>query len=205
MDFVAALKLCQQGLDVWKSQEHNYKWWRRIDGTPIPNDLLVCIAEAVRDAVQTDSAQGQAVADSLSAIVRGMLASAERTSDPRGLRIPILTMDALWGAVNAGALEALRVAVSAPAANGDQRMCHALGEICPGCPHYYGRADVCAYADLASTDDVNAFREAIRLARNDMAALLPDPSNPDFTLACPNKADAECLTETYNRLTEALQ
>lgn len=58
MDFVAALKLCQQGLDVWKSQEHNYKWWRRIDGTPIPNDLLVCIAEAIRDAVQTDSAQG---------------------------------------------------------------------------------------------------------------------------------------------------
>lgn len=44
MDFVKILATCQVGLDRWKSKPHNANWWKRIDGTPIPNDLLVCIA-----------------------------------------------------------------------------------------------------------------------------------------------------------------
>jgi len=28
----------------------------------------------------------------------------------------------------------------------DTRVCHAGGDECPGCPHYYGKADVCRYA-----------------------------------------------------------
>jgi hypothetical protein len=45
MNFGEALDLAQEGLARWKDKEHNAKWWRRIDGTPIPNDLLVNIAE----------------------------------------------------------------------------------------------------------------------------------------------------------------
>ena len=45
MTFGEALDIAKHGLDIWKGKEHNAKWWRRIDGTPIPNDLIVCIAE----------------------------------------------------------------------------------------------------------------------------------------------------------------
>ena len=36
--------IAQRGFDTWKAKEHNKKWFRLIDGTPIPNDLVVCIA-----------------------------------------------------------------------------------------------------------------------------------------------------------------
>jgi hypothetical protein len=36
--------IAQRGFDKWKAKEHNKKWFRLIDGTPIPNDLVVCIA-----------------------------------------------------------------------------------------------------------------------------------------------------------------
>jgi hypothetical protein len=52
MDFVEAMKAAEAGLSTWREKPHNAKWWSRIDGTPIPNDLLVNIAEAVRDASQ---------------------------------------------------------------------------------------------------------------------------------------------------------
>src|SRR4051812_8843136 len=38
------LDLAQRGFDRWAAKPHNKKWVRRIDGTPIGNDLLVCIA-----------------------------------------------------------------------------------------------------------------------------------------------------------------
>jgi hypothetical protein len=41
------LGLRRRGLNRWKDKEHNTKWWRRIDGTPIPNDLPVNIAEVI--------------------------------------------------------------------------------------------------------------------------------------------------------------
>lgn len=46
MDFHQALTVAKTGLEAWKAKPHNARWWRRIDGTPIPNDLLVNIAEA---------------------------------------------------------------------------------------------------------------------------------------------------------------
>jgi len=45
LSFMEAMSLAERGLEIWKAKEHNAKWWRRIDGTPIPNDLLVNIAE----------------------------------------------------------------------------------------------------------------------------------------------------------------
>jgi hypothetical protein len=45
MSFVEAMSLAERGLEIWKAKDHNAKWWRRIDGTPISNDLLVNIAE----------------------------------------------------------------------------------------------------------------------------------------------------------------
>ena len=34
----------QAGFDQWAAKPHNKRWFRRIDGTPIPNDVPVCIA-----------------------------------------------------------------------------------------------------------------------------------------------------------------
>ena len=45
MTFAEALETAQRGFDKWKAQPHNRRWFRRIDGTPIPNDLVVRIAE----------------------------------------------------------------------------------------------------------------------------------------------------------------
>lgn len=37
----------QEGFDEWAGKPHNKKWLRKIDGTPIPNDVVVCIQSAV--------------------------------------------------------------------------------------------------------------------------------------------------------------
>ena len=47
MDFITAMNIVEEGFRVWREKPHNAKWWRRIDGTPIPNDLAVNIAEAM--------------------------------------------------------------------------------------------------------------------------------------------------------------
>lgn len=44
MNFIQAMEIAERGLKAWAEQPHNEKWRRRIEGTPIPNDLLVCIA-----------------------------------------------------------------------------------------------------------------------------------------------------------------
>jgi hypothetical protein len=46
LDFTTALGIAQAGFDKWKTKAHNARWFRRIDGTPISNDLCVNIAEA---------------------------------------------------------------------------------------------------------------------------------------------------------------
>jgi hypothetical protein len=46
MDFGKAMDIAQKGFATWAAKEHNRKWVRLIDGTPIPNDLLVNIAMA---------------------------------------------------------------------------------------------------------------------------------------------------------------
>lgn len=45
--FVAVLGAVQDGFNAWAAKSHNKKWFKQIDGTPIPNDLAVCAAEAV--------------------------------------------------------------------------------------------------------------------------------------------------------------
>lgn len=45
--FLDAMNIVERGFDTWKDKPHNAKWYSRIDGTPIPNDLKVNIAEAI--------------------------------------------------------------------------------------------------------------------------------------------------------------
>ncbi len=46
MDFVKALAIVDRGFQAWAIKPHNRRWFKRIDGTPIPNDICVNIAEA---------------------------------------------------------------------------------------------------------------------------------------------------------------
>jgi hypothetical protein len=50
MSMIEAMKTTQDGFELWRSKPHNKHWWRLIDGTPIPNDLSVCIAQAIANA-----------------------------------------------------------------------------------------------------------------------------------------------------------
>ena len=47
MNFMQAMDIVEEGFRIWREKEHNAKWWKLIDGTPIPNDLAVSIAEAI--------------------------------------------------------------------------------------------------------------------------------------------------------------
>ncbi|MCL4069017.1 hypothetical protein M3484_20885 [Pseudomonas sp. GX19020] len=49
----------QAGYDAWAEKPHNAKWVRKIDGTPIPNDLVVCIQSAVCASLPAPQAQGE--------------------------------------------------------------------------------------------------------------------------------------------------
>jgi ADP-dependent phosphofructokinase/glucokinase len=40
------------GFEQWKTIPHNAKWYKRIDGTPIPNDLSMNIIQAVHIAIR---------------------------------------------------------------------------------------------------------------------------------------------------------
>lgn len=33
------IAIAQRGFEKWRAKEHNKKWFRKIDGTPIPNDV----------------------------------------------------------------------------------------------------------------------------------------------------------------------
>ena len=52
MNFQEAMALAEEGFEAWAAKEHNKKWVRRIDGTPIRNDLTVNIATAFMNADQ---------------------------------------------------------------------------------------------------------------------------------------------------------
>lgn len=41
------LNAARVGMATWAAKDHNRKWWKRIDGTPIPNDLCVNFADAI--------------------------------------------------------------------------------------------------------------------------------------------------------------
>ena len=50
------IRIAKRGFDVWAAKDHNRRWFRKIDGTPIPNDLPVNIAEAFADALSNPGA-----------------------------------------------------------------------------------------------------------------------------------------------------
>jgi hypothetical protein len=54
MNFVDAMTAAQAGFDSWAAKPHNAKWFKRIDGTPIPNDLLVNVSEAFLAALKAE-------------------------------------------------------------------------------------------------------------------------------------------------------
>lgn len=49
--------IAQQGFENWKAKPHNARWFRKIDGTPIPNDLTICIGEAFSARIRSLSAR----------------------------------------------------------------------------------------------------------------------------------------------------
>ena len=44
--YMEAMSFAKRGFDDWAAKDHNKKWVRLLDGTPIENDLLVNIAIA---------------------------------------------------------------------------------------------------------------------------------------------------------------
>ncbi len=44
--------IAKRGFETWAAKDHNRRWFRKIDGTPIPNDLTVNIAMAFADHFQ---------------------------------------------------------------------------------------------------------------------------------------------------------
>ncbi len=56
MNFSQAMDAIESGFKTWREKPHNERWWRKIDGTPIPNDLSVNIAEAICSATKSAAA-----------------------------------------------------------------------------------------------------------------------------------------------------
>jgi len=54
-----AMLIAEAGYDAWAAKPHNKGWRRKIDGTPIPNDLPVCIAQAFYDALKAAPAEAR--------------------------------------------------------------------------------------------------------------------------------------------------
>ena len=52
--FQRALELAERGFQIWKDKPWNKKWFKRIDGTPIPGDLKVNIAIAIMEGLPAD-------------------------------------------------------------------------------------------------------------------------------------------------------
>ena len=57
LGFVEALKLVEKAYAEWASKPHNQQWRKRLEGTPIPNDLSVTIASHI--AVLTLAERGE--------------------------------------------------------------------------------------------------------------------------------------------------
>lgn len=51
VDVAAVREAVQKGFDEWAAKTHNKKWAKRVDGTPIPNDVVMCIQTAVARAL----------------------------------------------------------------------------------------------------------------------------------------------------------
>jgi len=53
------IEIAQRGFENWKAKPHNARWFRKIDGTPIPNDLTICIGEAFAEPLRSLSLAGE--------------------------------------------------------------------------------------------------------------------------------------------------
>lgn len=51
--FNELLTLCQRAHGIWRCKPHNKKWSKKLDGTPILNDLMVNVAETITRAALT--------------------------------------------------------------------------------------------------------------------------------------------------------
>jgi hypothetical protein len=51
------IAIAQRGFEKWKAQDHNKRWFRLIDGTPIPNDLVINIGEEFMHSIRLTSAE----------------------------------------------------------------------------------------------------------------------------------------------------
>ena len=51
-ELVDWIAVAQSGFRAWQEKPHNARWFRKIDGTPIPNDLTICIGEAFATALR---------------------------------------------------------------------------------------------------------------------------------------------------------
>lgn len=60
MNFMQAMAIVDEGWTEWAGKSHNRRWVRKIDGTPIRNDLAVNIAVAMMNAAAAPDAPGQA-------------------------------------------------------------------------------------------------------------------------------------------------
>lgn len=54
------IEIAQRGFENWKAKPHNARWFRKIDGTPIPNDLTICIGEAFAEPLRSLSLRVEA-------------------------------------------------------------------------------------------------------------------------------------------------
>lgn len=54
-----AMKIAADGFRAWAEKPHNARWARKIDGTPIPNDLPINIAEAFVRALAQATGEGR--------------------------------------------------------------------------------------------------------------------------------------------------
>lgn len=58
-----AMGIAEEGFRQWAAKPHNRKWARKIDGTPIPNDLPIVIAEAFVAAYHAARREGEEGSD----------------------------------------------------------------------------------------------------------------------------------------------
>ena len=57
LSWVALLDHAKAGLESWSRRPHNKRWWKRIDGTPIPNDLLIDVCKSIAAALTESEAE----------------------------------------------------------------------------------------------------------------------------------------------------
>jgi len=53
------MTIARRGFEHWAAKPHNRRWFTKIDGTPIPNDLPVCIADEFKEAIDAARAASQ--------------------------------------------------------------------------------------------------------------------------------------------------